>query len=93
MDLPNLQPAPSGVKKLTARIVKGWQYFTSFRFYKVKNSWKRLNFAQRCYVGATLLLIIFDAFDAGNVIGFGIPVIPFWKINWSGWPMFCCTFS
>lgn len=89
MDLPNLQSGPSGVKKFAARIVKGWHYFTSFRFYKVNDTWKSLNFAQRCYVGATLLLIIFDAFDAGNVIEFGIPVtFALMGLCWEFWPGF-----
>ena len=74
MDLPELPAAPRGFKKLNIFLLKGRRYIASFRFDKVKSVWKNLNFAQRCYVGATILLLLFDVLDASNAVGFGIPV-------------------
>ena len=74
MDLPKLPAAPRGFKKLNIFLLKGRRYIASFRFDKVKSVWKNLNFAQRCYVGATILLLLFDVLDASNAVGFGIPV-------------------
>ncbi len=78
MDLPELPAAPRGFKKLNIFLLKGRRYIASFRFDKVKSVWKNLNFAQRCYVGATilllLLLLLFDVLDASNAVAFGIPV-------------------
>ncbi|HAU93254.1 MAG TPA: hypothetical protein DCW59_12930 [Alteromonas sp.] len=74
MDLPKLPAAPRGFKKLNIFLLKGRRYIASFRFDKVKSVWKNLNFAQRCYVGATILLLLFDVLDASNAVAFGIPV-------------------
>ena len=74
MDLPELPAAPRGFKKLNIFLLKGRRYIASFRFDKVKSVWKNLNFAQRCYVGATILLLLFDVLDASNAVAFGIPV-------------------
>ena len=80
MDLPKLPSDPRGFKKLNIFLLKGRRYIASFRFDKVKSVWKNLNFAQRCYVGATilllllLLLLLFDVLDASNAVAFGIPV-------------------
>jgi hypothetical protein len=89
MDLPNLQAAPRGLKKLNIFLLKGRRYIASFRFNKVKSIWQNLNFAQRCYVGATILLLLFDVLDVNNTVGFGIPVtFAIMGLCYEFWPRF-----
>ncbi|NVK55127.1 MAG: hypothetical protein HWE26_05895 [Alteromonadaceae bacterium] len=89
MDLPNLPSPPTGLNKVKSLVHKVWEYLSSFRFYKVKATWKSLNFAQRCYVGATILLLLFDLSEADTAIGLGIPVsLALLGLCYEFWPRF-----
>ncbi|NVJ64152.1 MAG: hypothetical protein HWD84_07995 [Flavobacteriaceae bacterium] len=75
MNLRRLRSPDTIFAKIRDAVVMGWRYFTSFNFTKVKAIWLNFHFAQRCYVGATIVLFFLKLIGAKYGVTVGIPVL------------------